>query len=58
MDHWENLGVEGRVILEWVLREQGGKLWSACVWLRIGTEWRAFVNTVMNTSLPSCFISP
>jgi hypothetical protein len=25
-DHSENVGVDGRIILEWVLEKQGGKL--------------------------------
>jgi hypothetical protein len=31
----EDLGVDR--ILEWVLRKQGGKVWSGFIWLRTGT---------------------
>jgi hypothetical protein len=33
-----NLGVDGRIILEWVLGRQGGKLWNGFNWLRIETS--------------------
>jgi hypothetical protein len=26
--HSENLGVDGRIILEWILRKWGGKAWT------------------------------
>jgi hypothetical protein len=30
------------------LREIGGKVWTRFMWLRIGSKWRALVDTVMN----------
>jgi len=33
-DHSENLGVDGNIILEWIL----GKLVDGFIWLRIGTS--------------------
>jgi hypothetical protein len=39
-DHLEDLGLNGRIILEWILRMQGGKKWTGCMWLRIGTSGR------------------
>jgi len=30
------LGRPGRVILEWILDKYDGKVWTACIWLRIG----------------------
>jgi hypothetical protein len=33
-DHWEDLGVGRRIILNWILREIG---WDGLVWLRIVT---------------------
>jgi hypothetical protein len=27
-----------RIILEWMLRKQGGKVWTGCIWLRTGTS--------------------
>jgi hypothetical protein len=37
-EHSENLGVDGKIILECVLRKLGGKVWAASLWLRIGTS--------------------
>jgi hypothetical protein len=37
-DTSEEPGVEGRIILEWILGKEGGKLWTGCIWLRIGTS--------------------
>jgi len=37
-DHSEDLGVDGRITLEWALGKQGGKLWTACICFRIGTS--------------------
>jgi hypothetical protein len=28
-------GVDGRIILEWILGKQGGKVSNGCIWLRI-----------------------
>jgi hypothetical protein len=33
----EGLDIDGRIILEWVLREWDGRAWSGLIWLRIGT---------------------
>jgi hypothetical protein len=33
----EDLGVDGRIALRWVLGEQGLGMWIGFVWLRIGT---------------------
>jgi hypothetical protein len=45
-DHFEDLGREGKVILEWILRKLGGKVWTGCIWLRIGSG-SALVNTIL-----------
>jgi hypothetical protein len=34
-EHSEDPGVDGRIILEWMLGKQGGKLWTGCIWHRI-----------------------
>jgi hypothetical protein len=37
-DHSEDLGVDGRIILEWILGKYGEKVWDGCIWIRIGTS--------------------
>jgi hypothetical protein len=34
----EELGVDGRIILKWILGKYGGKVCTGCTWLRIGTS--------------------
>jgi hypothetical protein len=36
--HSDELGVDGRMILDWILGKQGGKVWTGFIWLRIGTS--------------------
>jgi len=33
----EDVGVDGKIILEWILGKQGGKVWTGFIWLRIGS---------------------
>jgi hypothetical protein len=35
-DHLGDLGVDGRIILEWISGKQG-ETWAGFIWLRIGT---------------------
>jgi hypothetical protein len=37
-DHSEDLGVDERIILEWILGKYGGRVWTECIWLRIETS--------------------
>jgi len=39
-DHAEDLGVDGRIILEWILGKYGGRVWTGLIWLRIGASDR------------------
>jgi hypothetical protein len=32
----ENLETDEKIILELILRKQSGKVWTGCIWLRIG----------------------
>jgi hypothetical protein len=36
-DHWEDPGVDGRIILRWILRKRDVGLWTGLGWLRIET---------------------
>jgi hypothetical protein len=37
-DKSEDLDVYGRIILEWILGKEGGKVWTGCIRLRTGTS--------------------
>jgi hypothetical protein len=36
-DHLEDIGIDGVIILEWILRNYGGRVWTGFIWLRTGT---------------------
>jgi hypothetical protein len=40
-DHSEDLGTDGKVILDWILGKQGGKVWTGFIRLRTGTTGRS-----------------
>jgi hypothetical protein len=35
-DQSKGLGVDKRITLEWILGKQVGKVWSGCIWLKMG----------------------
>jgi hypothetical protein len=37
-DQSEDLDVDGRITLQWILGKMGGKLWTGYSWLRTGTS--------------------
>jgi hypothetical protein len=37
-DHSEDVDLEGRIILEWILGKSDEKVWAGFVWLRIGAS--------------------
>jgi hypothetical protein len=37
-DHLEDLGVDRKIILIWILGENSGKVWTGCIWLRTETS--------------------
>jgi len=39
-DHSEDLGVDRRIILEYILRKYGRKVWTGFIWLRKWTSGR------------------
>jgi len=41
-DHSEELGVDGRIILGWILSKWGGNVCTGCIWLRIETSGKLF----------------
>jgi hypothetical protein len=49
-DHLENLGVDGRAILKWILKWGLGMNWIDLAHNR--DKWRALVNAVMNLRVP------
>jgi hypothetical protein len=38
IDHLEDVGTDGRIILEWILQKCGRNLLTGFIWLRIGTS--------------------
>jgi hypothetical protein len=40
-NHLEDLGVDGKIILELILGKYGGRVWTGFILLRIGTSGRA-----------------
>jgi len=39
-DHLEEWSLNGKIILEWILRKKGRKVWTGYIWLGIGTVGR------------------
>jgi hypothetical protein len=37
-DHLEDLGIGGKIILEWISEKYGGTVWTSSIWPRIGTS--------------------
>jgi hypothetical protein len=36
--HLKELGVDGKIILEWILGKLGRRVWTGFIWLGIGTS--------------------
>jgi len=50
-DHLEDLGVDGRIILSWIIQEVGCE---GTEWIHLAQDrdrWRALINAVMNHQL-------
>jgi hypothetical protein len=39
-DHWEDLDVGEMIIFRWILEQYDEVVWTAFIWLRIGTSGR------------------
>jgi hypothetical protein len=37
-DHTEDLGLDGRIALKWILQKQDWRVWTGFIWLKIGTD--------------------
>jgi hypothetical protein len=37
-DHLKDQGVDGRIILKWIIEMLGGRAQTGLIWLRIGTD--------------------
>ena len=46
--HLEELGVDGRIILEWIFKKLNVKVWTGAIWLKIGTGMGELVNAALN----------
>jgi hypothetical protein len=50
-DHLEELGIDGKIILEWILGKCGGNV----DWIHLAQnrdQWQAVVDTIMNLQVP------
>jgi hypothetical protein len=36
--HLEDLDIDGKILLEWILGKKGRKVWTGFIWLRKGTS--------------------
>jgi hypothetical protein len=37
-DHSEDVVIDGKVVLEWILEKQAGRVWTGFMWLRTGAS--------------------
>jgi hypothetical protein len=37
IDHFEHLGIDGRIIFKLILKTWDGEIWTELIWRRIGT---------------------
>jgi hypothetical protein len=47
-DHLLDPGVDGRIILSWVIMKWHVAVWTGLSWLGIKVRWRALVNAVLS----------
>jgi hypothetical protein len=50
-NHIENLDIDGKIILEWVIEKYGGKVWPAFM-AQDRDQYQAVVSVVVNFQVP------
>jgi len=38
-DHSEDLHIDGKTKLEWILGKKDGRVWNECIWLQERDQW-------------------
>jgi hypothetical protein len=51
-DDFEDLCLDGRIILKVIIMKEDVRMWTGLIWLKIGGQWLAVVNTVINLWFP------
>jgi hypothetical protein len=54
-NHLRDLGVDGRILLKWALKEQGMKVWTEIIWLLArdrDTRWARLNRVILNLRVP------
>jgi hypothetical protein len=39
-NYLEDLGMDGKIKLKWIIGKYGGKVWTGFIWLRVGSSGR------------------
>lgn len=48
----EELSIDGRSVLKFILKRQDVRVWNGFIWLTIGSHFPAVLNTVVNLQVP------